>query len=150
MAEVAEEVLDEVRDSVGGSCVCGAVRYTLTAPFGMFNYCHCSRCRKRSGSAFATNLFVEAERFSFTEGEEHIHRFELEDAKAWSNAFCDVCGSGVPWLTRSGGMMVIPAGSLDGDPGCKPGQNIQWASRASWYVHPHELDTYETYRLRGK
>ncbi|WP_414708669.1 GFA family protein [Ramlibacter sp.] len=52
-----------------GGCLCATVRYRIRAPFGRAFYCHCSRCRKASGSAFAANAAVASERFAFVSGE---------------------------------------------------------------------------------
>lgn len=126
-------------DSFSGSCVCGAVRYRAQPPQLVFQYCHCTRCRKATGSAHAANLFVRADNFSWEEGEEHVRRFELPDAKYWCNGFCDICGSTLPWLSRNGRTFIIPAGTLDDDPGAVPTQNIYFGSRANWYQHAADL-----------
>jgi hypothetical protein len=52
-----------------GSCLCGSVHYEFTGNMGIFQYCHCSRCRKVTGSAHAANLFVAPEQFHWVQGE---------------------------------------------------------------------------------
>ncbi|HEX5655877.1 MAG TPA: GFA family protein [Polyangiales bacterium] len=37
-----------------GSCLCGQFRFTIDGPIRFLKNCHCSRCRKMSGSTFAT------------------------------------------------------------------------------------------------
>ncbi len=64
-----------------GSCVCGKVTYEITPPFKTFQYCHCSRCRKFTGSAQASNLFVPPSQFQWLQGNEHVGRYEHPDAK---------------------------------------------------------------------
>lgn len=124
-----------------GACVCGAVRYAVRAPFMAFQYCHCSRCRKATGAAHAANLFVATDQLTWGEGAEgHVRRYELPEAKYWSHCFCDVCGSSVPWLSRTGKAYIVPAGALDDDPGIRPDRNIYWDSRAPWYMHASELE----------
>lgn len=132
------------QEPVKGSCVCGAVRYEATGPWMAFQYCHCSRCRKASGAAHAANLFVPSERFTWLEGEAHVKRFDLPDAKYWSHTFCDTCGSALPWQSRTGKAFIIPAGTLDEDPGERPARNIYVGSRAPWYVHASGLPEFET------
>jgi hypothetical protein len=126
---------------MNGSCVCGAIAFTIEPPFTAFNYCHCTRCRKRSGSAHCANLFVPPAQFAWTRGQELARRFELPSAKAWCSGFCATCGSAMPWLTRSGKMVIVPAGALDEDPVDRPRRNIHFASRAPWYVPASELPT---------
>jgi len=126
-----------------GSCVCGAVRYAVEPPYITFQYCHCSRCRKASGAAFAANLFVKAEQLVWQAGKELIKRFELPDAKYWSHCFCGTCGSALPWLSRTGKAYIVPAGGLDADPGLRPTRSIFCASRSPWYVSPDDLESFD-------
>lgn len=126
-----------------GSCVCGAIAYRITPPYRFFQYCHCTRCRKRSGSAHAANIAVMADQLSWLRGEDQLRRFELSSAKSWSNAFCATCGSGVPWRTRNGRAYIVPAGTLDEDPGERPARNVHYASRASWYAVAGELPCFD-------
>jgi hypothetical protein len=126
-----------------GSCVCGAVEYDITPPYRFFQYCHCSRCRKRSGSAHAANIAVLADQFKWLKGEAHVKRFELSTAKSWSNCFCDTCGSGLPWKTRNGKAFIVPAGSLDDEPQDRPTRNIWYSSRAMWHVDAATLPKFD-------
>ncbi len=130
-------------DLFHGTCVCGAVAYAIRPPFIAFQYCHCSRCRKASGSAFASNLFVAVDQLTWEAGEDRLRRFELPSAKYWCNAFCSECGSSLPWLTRTGKAYIVPAGTLDDDPGMQPTRNIFCASAAPWYVAPGELESHD-------
>ena len=128
---------------VRGHCLCNKVSYVITGHLGIFQYCHCSRCRKFSGSAFAANLLVSPADFQWLSGEEFVGRYEIEDAKHFATSFCKQCGSSLPWLGKSGKAVVVPAGSLDGDPGIKPVQNIFYGSRAVWYQPPDALPEYD-------
>jgi hypothetical protein len=132
-----------MKHPVGGSCVCGAVAFAIEGPYAGFNYCHCTRCRKKSGSAHAVNIFVPPAQFSWTRGEEVVRRYDLPSAAAWCSGFCTMCGSAAPWLTRNGTMYIVPAGALDDDPGEKPRRNIHFASRPPWYMPASALDTFD-------
>ena len=127
-----------------GSCFCRSVKYQLTGHLGIFQYCHCSRCRKTTGSAHAANLFVRPENFQWLEGEAQVGRFEPEDAEYFATSFCRTCGSSLPWLAKTGKVVVIPVGTLDEDPEIRPSQNIFWESRADWYVSVDDLPKYAT------
>ena len=63
-----------------GSCLCGAVAYNMSPPFVFFHQCHCSRCRKSSGSAYSANVLVKADQFGWTKGEELVKRWEHPEA----------------------------------------------------------------------
>jgi hypothetical protein len=115
-----------------GSCLCGSVRYEVDPPHLRFVHCHCSRCRRATGSAFATNLVVAPERFRWTSGEHDIVRYDLPEARSFANAFCGMCGSTVPHATRSGRAVIVPTGTLDEDPGARPDRHVFWSSRAPW------------------
>ena len=126
-----------------GSCLCKTVRYELSGHLGIFQYCHCSRCRKVTGSVHAANIIATPEHFKWLKGEEFVGRYEIEDAKHFATSFCKNCGSSLPWLGKSKKAVVVPAGSLDSDPGLKPSQNIFWGSRASWYSEVSRLTTHD-------
>jgi hypothetical protein len=129
--------------SVTGSCLCKKVSYQITGNLGIFQYCNCSRCRKFTGSAFASNLLVSPKDFEWIQGEEYVGRFELAEAKHFATSFCTQCGSSLPWLAQSGKAVVIPAGTLDDDPGIRPSQSIFCASRAVWYTDPNTLPEHD-------
>ncbi len=129
---------------IRGSCICGAVTFRIEGPFRGFQYCHCSRCRKRTASVGVANIFVPVEQFAWESGEDQVKRFELPDAKYWSTCFCTECGSAVPWLSKNGKTMIVGAGSLDDDPGERPQFSVFYGSRAPWYVHVSDLEMHET------
>jgi hypothetical protein len=129
--------------TTNGSCLCGSVRYAISGNLGIFQYCHCSRCRKFTGSAHAANLIVAPDQFSWLVGEEWVGRYEPPDTKHFATSFCKKCGSSLPWLGKSRKAVVVPAGSLDADPGIRPFQNIFWGSRAQWYTEASELVKYD-------
>lgn len=70
------------------SCLCGAVRFEIAPPFSGFRYCHCSRCRKATGSAHAANIFLPQTQLTWLAGESLIKRFDLPGAKRFAVCFC--------------------------------------------------------------
>ena len=126
-----------------GSCLCDSIIYQFSGPEFVFQYCHCSRCRKFTGSAHATNIIIDPKQFEWLSGEELVGRFEHPEAKHFATCFCTRCGSSLPWLSKSGRSVVIPAGTLDEDPGIKPTQNIFWQDRAPWRTEVGDLVQYD-------
>jgi hypothetical protein len=124
---------------VHGSCLCGAVAYEARLPLAKFVNCHCSRCRKASGSAHSVNAYVPPDAFRWTRGEDVVRRFDLPTARSFATAFCSRCGSPVPHATRSGREIIIPAGSLDDDPCVKPSIHLHWGSRVQWAVLDRDI-----------
>lgn len=129
--------------SISGGCLCRAVAYSFKEDMGVFQYCHCSRCRKFTGSAYAANLFVKPEHFSWLSGEAYVGRYEPAETKYLTTAFCKQCGSSLPWCNKSGKLMVIPAGTLDDDPVTRPQWNIYCASKAEWDIDAASLPKYD-------
>lgn len=129
-------------DKVSGSCLCGEIRYQFAGPIKVFQYCHCTRCQKFTGSAHASNIIIEPTQFQWLSGEALLGRFELADTRHFATTFCSKCGSSLPWLTKSGVAMVIPAGTLDDDPGEKPVHNLYMADKAPWFTEVSELIKY--------
>ncbi len=128
-----------------GSCLCGTVTYAVRAPFLRFAHCHCSRCRRATGSAHASNLYVAPGQFAWTSGHDHVVRFDLPTARSFATTFCRRCGAPLPHHTRSGREIVVPAGSLDDDPGLHPQAHIFWESRPGWSCCDDELPHYAEY-----
>lgn len=126
-----------------GSCLCGAIAYEYEDPVMDFHYCHCSRCRKATGSAYISNIFVLPSQFQWTAGEEIVMRYDLPEARSFATCFCKICGSPLPHMTRSGERVVIPAGSLDDDPDIKPTCGIWWSEKAPWFVPSTEIPEYD-------
>lgn len=112
-----------------GSCLCGAVRYEIEGGFDRFFLCHCTHCRKDSGSAHTANLFSATARLTWLAGEDKLTVFKLPGTRH-ARCFCAVCGSALPLQVP--GLLVVPAGSLDGDFGLRPQAHLFTASRADW------------------
>ncbi|MEC9341187.1 MAG: GFA family protein [Pseudomonadota bacterium] len=132
-------------EKIAGGCLCGAVRFEIEGPFDHFYMCHCSRCQKVTGSAHASNLFLPVERITWLSGQERIKRFDLPEAKRFARAFCTECGSPVPFESRAVGILVVPAGCLEGDPGIRPEGNIFWPDRTPWYDDGLQATRFDSY-----
>ena len=122
----------ETTNELSGSCLCGEVTYQFVGPVKVFQYCHCSRCQKFTGSAHASNIIIEPQQFKWLSGEEFVGRYELPEAKHFATSFCKKCGSSLPWQTKSGKATIVPAGTLNVDTKIKPIQNIYYADKAPW------------------
>ena len=88
-----------------GECLCGEVSWQLSGPYEFFGMCQCSRCRKATGAAFATNLFVKAEQFKWLSGKEIVDEYVMEEPpNTFGNAFCKKCGSRSPRFSLCKGL----------------------------------------------
>jgi hypothetical protein len=114
-----------------GSCLCGAVRFEVAGDFERFYLCHCEYCRKDSGSAHAANLFSSSANLKWVSGQDKVTRFNLPSTQH-SRSFCSICGSALPDVQMNGGLLVVPAGSLDSEVTTRPSAHIFVSSSASW------------------
>lgn len=130
---------------IEGGCLCGAVRFRLTLPAQWMIHCHCSRCRRSSGAAHATNLTAPPENFAWLSGEEAIARYALPGAASFGKWFCRHCGCPLPRLARGGTLVVVPAGSLDEGLPMVASAHIFWGSRAPWSCPAGGLPTHDAY-----
>jgi hypothetical protein len=127
-----------------GSCLCGAVRYTVTGEAQRFYHCHCSRCRKATGTGHASNLFVKGS-LRWDSGEALVQRYKVPEAERFTNTFCGTCGGRVPRFIEPLGVVFVPAGSLDVEPPLKPQARIFQGSRTTWSCDDHHLPSFDEY-----
>jgi hypothetical protein len=118
-----------VSTSTRGSCLCGAVAFTVGPPYPWFAHCHCSLCRKQHGSLFATSLGVARAAFRWLQGTEEIRRYSA--TPAFERPFCRHCGAAVPAASHDERCWHVPAGLLDNGFRWKPRSHIFVASRSS-------------------
>ena len=114
-----------------GSCLCGAVRYTVDGEFERFYLCHCEYCRKDTGSAHGANLFSSSARLHWQSGGDQVRTYNLPSTRH-TRSFCPRCGSALPTQLGEGRMLVVPAGSLDSALNLRPDAHLFVASKAAW------------------
>ncbi len=95
---------------IEGSCLCGAVRYTIEGRTSPVWICHCTKCQRNTGSAFHASAICRASQFSWTNGEDSIR--EYADTPDYVKHFCTTCGSPVPSIMEGGELIFLHAGSL--------------------------------------
>ena len=135
-----------MKSSVNGSCLCGAVRYKVVGEVVRFSHCHCSRCRKATGTGHATNLLLTpVTGITWSQGESNLSRFKVPEAERFYNCFCKTCGSPMPRTVPEIDAVLIPAGSLDSEPAVSPQHHIFWDSRVNWSCTEQNLDVYAKY-----
>lgn len=130
--------------TLAGSCLCGSVRYSASGDPSRFYHCHCSRCRKASGTGHASNLFLKGS-LSWQQGENEITSYKVPDAQRFTTSFCRHCGARMPRFIEEAGIVFIPAGSLDDDPGIAAQARIFLDSRAPWSCDSTALPEYGGY-----
>ena len=127
---------------IQGSCLCGGVKFEITRAVGPFELCHCSRCRKANGSAFAAGLGVLRDDFRLLQGRELIKTYEApvrETPPAYRTCFCSRCGSPVPNPFSDSRWFEVPAGVLDDDPQLRPDKHIFVEAKSPWFAITDDL-----------
>ena len=113
-----------------GQCSCGAVEFEFSTDALRAYQCHCSICRKASGSAYSTTLMAPESKFSWVRGMEYVSSYAKENG--YKVNFCSRCGSPVPNKFRNFSLYSVPVGSLEGTPNIEVVAKIYLGSRATW------------------
>lgn len=148
--------MTEKTETHEGGCACGHVRYRMNSRPLIVHCCHCSWCQRQTGSAFAVNVLVEANRVELLQGEvaeiivpspsganQRIARCPKCQVAVWSN-----------YLVMYGGIgehvRFIRAGTLD-DPGkTPPDVHIFTSTKQSWVGLPPDALVFEEYYVTEK
>ncbi len=120
-----------------GGCLCGEIRFEITAPFLSAGYCHCTHCQRRTGTGSSANGRVPRSGFRQRQGEDALRSFKPPTGVP--KLFCGNCGSalfsGDPF---SDAEVAVRLGTLDGDPGIRPQFRSFVDSAAVWEPVPYD------------
>ncbi|HYQ04837.1 MAG TPA: GFA family protein [Polyangiaceae bacterium] len=124
--------------SYSGSCLCGAVAYEFEGEPRIVVNCHCSKCRKATGSTVATWVLVPLDRFRWTRGEQLLKSFASSEGA--QRSFCGTCGAVMGNLSnKRPTLMHLSAGTLDHAPALQVKFHLHVASKAPWHLITDEL-----------
>jgi hypothetical protein len=126
--------------TLAGRCLCGAVEYAVRDEFGYAENCHCSRCRRATGSAFKSFAGIEREKLRLTKGQDSLLVFGVEDA---GDMRCRVCGSLLYSVVRDGAFVHVALGTLVDPPTIRPDKHIFVGDKAPWFAITDDLPRYE-------
>jgi hypothetical protein len=120
-----------------GGCGCGAVRFEVSEPRVAAVYCHCKRCQRRTGSAFAASARVEPGSFRIVSGEQLVATWAPEEG--FEKAFCSACGSALyAQSPQDRDVLAVRLGAFDGDPGIRPRAHQFVDYAAAWEPIPDD------------
>ncbi|TMO63348.1 GFA family protein [Pseudoalteromonas aurantia] len=126
------------------SCLCGVVKVEVRGPITDIIHCHCSLCRKSTGTAYATNGFVETDFFKVVEGREDITHFEFKPGR--KRHFCRHCASPIYSSSRENPQKVrLRLGILDTPIAERPMSHNFVTSKADWENLDAQLPRYERF-----
>ena len=113
-----------------GSCLCGSVRFDISAELGAPVACHCQQCRKQSGHYFASaNVPKSAVDIS---GAENLTWYPSSEKVR--RGFCSTCGSSLFWEPIFRDWTSVALGSLDGPTQLKLERHIYVANKGDYYA----------------
>lgn len=127
-----------------GSCLCGQVKLTLNGPIDAIIHCHCSLCRKNSGTAYATNGFVQRADLTISQGRQLLSEFSFKPGR--TRYFCSHCGSPVFSANQDDPERLrLRLGILDSDIDERPASHNFVSSRANWENLDAKLPRYDSF-----
>ena len=95
-----------------GSCLCGQISYEIEGELSDFGYCHCTSCRKASGTAHGANAGLERSKFNLSDTNGLLREYESSPGKL--RAFCSNCGSPLyAYLNATSNLIRVRLGTLD-------------------------------------
>jgi hypothetical protein len=119
-----------------GGCLCGAVRFAVEQPLRGLVYCHCGRCRRRTGTAFGASALASPGAVTVAEGTEQLRTYRPEEG--FAKQFCGRCGSQLFALDTDGGIRVVRFGTLDEPPDLPVLGHQFVAYAAPWHPLPDD------------
>jgi len=138
--------------SLEGGCACGSVRYRLTSKPLFVHCCHCTWCQRESGSAFAVNAMIEADRVHVTKGEPEIVKTPSPSGKGQKFARCPECRIAL-WSNYAGAgdaIRFIRVGTLDDPSQLPPDIHIFTDTKQPWFKLPEGVPAVEEYYSKSR
>lgn len=115
-----------------GRCLCGAVSFDSSADPVLAGHCHCTDCRKSSGTGHCTHVVVPKAAVTVA-GEVTVYESAADSGHTVGRAFCPTCGSPVFSVNSSMPEMIFPRASALDDPEVIAPSMVVYTSRApSW------------------
>jgi hypothetical protein len=124
-----------------GRCYCGAVQYEVADDFNYAMNCHCSDCRRATGSAFKPFAGGAREKLRLMSGADGVLIFG--DPSANHDVHCRICGSLLYSVLNQGTRVHVAMGSLVDEPTIRPSAHIFVGDKAPWFQITDALPQYE-------
>jgi hypothetical protein len=120
-----------------GGCLCGAIRYRISAEPRGADYCHCLMCRRAAGAPVVARMIVANAAFAWIKGEPAIYRSSPQAERL----FCAACGTQLA-LRDEPDYLDVTLASLDDPEAVHPSYHIWTASRIAWFDTADDLPRY--------
>ena len=117
-----------------GGCACGKARYQVTGTPLFVHCCHCSCCQQQSGSAFAINAMIEADRVELVSGETEVVQTPTPSGRGQNITRCAECKNAL-WSNYGGAgdaMRFVRVGTLASPDVFPPDIHIYTSTKQDW------------------
>jgi len=138
--------------SLTGGCTCRAVRYRMTSKPLFVHCCHCHWCQRETGSAFAINAMIEADRVVLDQGEPEVVHTPSNSGKGQKISRCKTCRIAL-WSNYAGAgdkVRFVRVGTLDDADSAPPDIHIFTSSKQRWVVLPPDVPAVAEYYDRNE
>jgi hypothetical protein len=127
---------------IKGSCLCGAVSFEIQGPLHSARYCHCTNCRKFSGTEYAAWALARTDQIVVSPAVPNVTKF---NSGGGLRVFCSACGSPL-WYEPAGRPQFrgIPLGAIDVGAVAKPAMHVWTRSKVAWGSISDDLPQFET------
>lgn len=135
-----------------GGCTCRTVRYAMTSAPLIVHCCHCRWCQRETGTAFALNAVIEADRVQLLAGAPELVPTPSNSGKGQKIARCPQCRVAL-WSHYSGAgdkMSFVRVGTLDEPDLLPPDVHIFTESKQPWVVLPAGARAFAQYYRRAE
>ncbi len=127
---------------ITGQCLCGEVAFTVAGKLPALYQCHCSLCRKVSGSSSNSATFISKQHFKWVRGQRSITKYRK--ASGFQSHFCKHCGCVLPNLLGNDQAVWVPVGLLENSDELKVAAHLYVDSKAKWHAIGGEAAQYAT------
>ena len=119
-----------------GGCLCGAVRYRISAEPIDAGYCHCRMCQRSTGAPVVSWLTMRNEGFAWTKGAPVAYRSSPEAERL----FCPACGTQMVFRALAEpDLLDVTLASLDDPEAVRPDHHSWTSSRIAWFETRDDL-----------
>ena len=133
--------------TLAGKCYCGAVHYEVADAFRYAMNCHCSNCRRTTGSAFKPFAGIERDKLRITAGADMLMTFGDDTAH---DVRCRRCGSYLYSVVREAKFVHLALGTLADAPSIRPNKHIFVGSKAPWFTITDDLPQWQEHVVPGR
>ena len=126
---------------MSGKCLCGEVSFEIKGKVPNLYQCHCSLCRKATGSSANAATLINKDDLIWLSGRNAVKSYE--DKTGFRSSFCEKCGCPVPNVVKNTDVYWLPAGLLDNVSGIQVVAHILTGSKAEWDIIPDDIVQYE-------